>query len=165
SMVATFIAAQWPRRVRRLVLSGAPALDINPGWKPSLKPWVHLRPGPELNHTHRFNLAALMLAQTESIDDLALELHAANLPRDRMRSRRISRTDIVRRTLPDVRCPVFGTWGEEDVLYRCLQDAIEPDHARAHGFCWLRLIPGAGHWVQFERPHAYDEALAAALAG
>src|SRR5690606_37479192 len=165
SMVATFIAAQWPRRVRRLVLSGAPALGINLGWKPSLKPWVHLPPGPELDHTQRFNLAALMLAQPESIDDLALALHAANLPRDRMRSRRISRTDIVRRTLPDVRCPVFGIWGEEDVLYRGLQDRIEPELARAPGFRWLRLIPGAGHWVQFERPQAYDEALAEALAG
>ena len=164
SMVTTFIAAQWPQRVRRLVLSGAPALGINPGWKPALKPWVHLEPGPELDRTHRANLAALMLAQPDSIDDLALALHAENLPRDRMRSRRISLTDILRRTLPGVRCPVFGIWGEEDVLYRGLQHRIEPELSRAPGFRWLRLIPEAGHWVQYERPRAYDAALAEALA-
>ncbi len=165
SMVATFVAAQWPQRVRRLVLSGAPALGINPGWKPALKPWQHLESGPELVRIHRANLGALMLAQPESIDDLALALHAENLPRDRMRLRRISRTDILRRTLPDVRCPVFGIWGEEDVLYRGLQDRLAPALAGALGFRWLRLIPQAGHWVQFERAHAYDRALDEALAG
>ncbi len=165
SMVATFIAAQWPQRVRRLVLSGAPALGINPGWKPALKPWLHLEPGPELDRTHRANLAALMLAQPESIDDLALALHAANLPRDRMKLRRISRTDILRRTLPDVRCPVFGIWGEQDVLYRGLQDRLAPALAIAPDFRWLRLVPQAGHWVQFERARAFDEALAEALDG
>src|SRR5690606_4509533 len=36
TMVATLLAAQWPQRVRRLVLSGAPALGINPDWKPTL---------------------------------------------------------------------------------------------------------------------------------
>ena len=163
SMVATFIAARWPQRVRRLVLSGAPALGLNPDWKPSLKPWVHLEPGPELDRTHRANLAALMLAQPESVDELAVALHAENLPRDRMRSRRISRTDVIRRTLPDVRCPVFGIWGEEDVLYRGLQDRLAPALAIAPDFRWLRLVPEAGHWVQFERAEAYDEALAEAL--
>jgi len=73
-----------------------------------------------------------MLAQPDSTDDRALALHAENLPRDRMRSRRISLADILRLTLPDVR--------------------------------WLRLVPQAGHWVQFERSRAYDQALAEALA-
>jgi len=165
TMVATLLAAQWPQRVRRLVLSGAPALGINPDWKPTLKPWAHLQPGPELDRTHRANLASLMLAQPESIDDLALALHAANLPRDRMRLRRLSRTDIMLRTLPDIRCPVFGIWGEEDVLYRGFQDRLAPALARAPDFRWMRLVPRAGHWVQFERAQAYDQALAEALAG
>lgn len=165
SMVATLIAAQWPQRVRRLVLSGAPALGINPGWKPTLKPWAHLQAGPELDRTHRANLAALMLAQPESIDELALGLHAANLPRDRMRLRRLSRTDIIKRTLPGIRCPVFGIWGEEDVLYRGLQGQLAPALAAAPDFRWLRLVPQAGHWVQFERAQIFDRALAEALAG
>ena len=165
SMVATLMAAQWPQRVRRLVLSGAPALGINSDWKPALKPWLHLEPGPELDRTHRANLASLMLAQPESIDDVALALHAENLPRDRMRLRRLSRTDIILRTLPDIRCPVFGIWGEEDVLYRGFQDQLAPALAAAPDFRWLRLIPQAGHWVQFERAEAYDQALAEALGG
>lgn len=163
SMVATFIAAQRPGRVRRLVLSGSPALGINPDWKLVLKPWAHLEPGPDLDRVHRANLATLMLAQPESIDELALALHAANLPRDRMKLRRLSRTDILRRTLHEVRCPVYGIWGAEDVLYRGVQDQLEPTLAEAPDFRSLTLVPQAGHWVQFECAQAYDRALAEAL--
>lgn len=164
AMVATFMAAQRPQRVRRLVLSGAPALGINPEWKLVLRPWTHLEPGEELDAVLRENLASLMLAQPESIDELALALHAANLPRDRMKLRRLSKTDILRRTLPEVRCPVHGIWGEQDVLYRGVQDRLAPALAEAPGFRRLVLVPEAGHWVQFERTEAFDRALAAALA-
>ena len=164
SMVAVFMAAQRPERVRRLVISGAPALGINPEWKLVLKPWTHLPPGEELDAVLRENLATLMLARPDSIDALALALHAANLPRDRMKLRRLAKTDILRRTLPELSCPVHGIWGEQDALYRGVQHLLEPALALAPGFGSLALIPGAGHWVQFERAEAFDRALAAALA-
>lgn len=163
SMVAVFMAAQRPGRVRRLVISGAPALGINPEWKLVLKPWTHLPAGDELDAVLRENLATLMLARPESIDALALALHAANLPRDRMKLRRLAKTDILRRTLPQLACPVHGIWGEEDALYRGVQQRIEPALALAPGFRSLALIPRAGHWVQFERAEAFDRALAEAL--
>lgn len=163
SMVAVFMAAQRPERVRRLVISGAPALGINPEWKLVLKPWTHLPPGDELDAVLRENLATLMLARPESIDALALALHAANLPRDRMKLRRLAKTDILRRTLPQLTCPVHGIWGADDALYRGVQQRLEPALALAPGFRSLALIPGAGHWVQFERAEAFDRALAEAL--
>lgn len=163
SMVAVFMAAQRPGRVRRLVISGAPALGINPEWKLVLQPWTHLPPGEELDAVLRENLATLMLARPESIDALALALHAANLQRDRMKLRRLAKTDILRRTLPQVACPVHGIWGEDDALYRGVQHRLEPALALAPGFRSLALIPHAGHWVQFERAEAFDLALAEAL--
>lgn len=164
SMVAAFIAAQHPSRVRRLVLSGAPALGVRPVEPLVLKAWGHLPPGPELDAAHRENLARLMLARPDSIDALALAIHAANLSRDRMRMRRISRTDILLRTLPEVRCPVHGIWGEEDVLYRGVQHLLAPALSAAPDFRGLAMISGAGHWVQFEDAPAFDRALAQALA-
>lgn len=163
SMVAALMAAQRPGRVRRLVLCGAPALGVEPAAPLVLKAWGHLQPGPELDAAHRENLARLMLARPESIDTLALAIHAANLPRDRMRLRRLSRTDILLRTLREVRCPVWGIWGSEDVLYRGVADRIAPALSAAPGFRGLTLVPGAGHWVQFEDAPAFDRALAAAL--
>lgn len=163
SMVAAFMAQQRPERVRRLVISGAPALGINPEWKLVLKPWTHLPEGEELDAVLRENLARLMLARPESIDTLALAIHAANLPRDRMKLRRLSRTDILARTLPLIACPVHGIWGEQDALYRGVQAQLEPVLARAPEFRSLVLVPGAGHWVQFEEAEAFDRVLAQAL--
>lgn len=163
SMVAALMAAQRPQRVSRLVLCGAPALGVKPAQPLVLKAWGHLPPGPQRDAAHRENLARLMLARPESIDELALAIHAANLPRDRMRLRRLSRTDILLRTLREVRCPVWGIWGSEDVLYRGVREQIAPALSAAPDFRGLELVPGAGHWVQFEDASAFDRALAAAL--
>ena len=163
AMVGTLMAAATPVRVRRLVLSGAPALGVNPGFRLVLRPWSGLA-GEALEAAHRHNLATLMLARAESIDALALEIHARNLARDRMKLRRLSRTLIVLETLPKVRCPVVGIWGAEDTLYRGVGDRLEPALASAPDFRWLAQIPGAGHWVQYEDWAAYDALLAQALA-
>jgi len=164
TMVAAFIAADHPERVRRLVLLGAPALEVHSPQPLVLRPWTHLPPGPELDAATRENLSILMLAQPDSADDLAFALHAANLARDRMKQRRLAKTDVMLRTLPRVRCPVYGIWGEQDVLYRGVQDRIAPALSVAPGFRTLTLVPEAGHWVQYERAEAFDRALAAALA-
>jgi 2-hydroxy-6-oxonona-2,4-dienedioate hydrolase len=164
TMVATFIAVAHPARVRRLVLLGAPALEVHAPQPLVLRPWTHLSPGPEMDAVTRENLSILMLAQPESVDDLAFALHARNLPRDRMKRRRLAKTDVMLRTLPQVQCEVFGIWGALDVLYRGVQDRIAPALSVAPGFRGLTLVPEAGHWVQFERAEAFDRALADALA-
>ncbi len=163
AMVGTLMAARTPARIRRLVLSGAPALGVNPDFRMVLRSWGGLT-GAALVAAHRHNLATLMLARPESIDDLALAIHARNLARDRMKLRRLSRTRIVVETLPRVRCPVMGIWGAEDLLYRGVGDRLAPALANAPDFRWLEQIPGAGHWVQYEDWEAYDALLARALA-
>lgn len=163
-MAATLLAAQHPARVRRLVLVGAPALGIKPPRPVALRPWSHLDPGEELDAVQRSNLRALMLAKPASVDALALAIHAANLRRDRMKLRRLSRTDILIRTLPQLACPVFGIWGAEDALYRGVQAQLEPALRQAPQFRELRFIAEAGHWVQYEDAPAFDLALAGMLA-
>ncbi|HSK40699.1 MAG TPA: alpha/beta hydrolase, partial [Arenibaculum sp.] len=162
-MVAAFLAAQNPARVRRLILVGAPALGIVPPKPIALRAWSHLEMGEAFDAVQRANLKTLMLADPASIDDLALAIQALNLPRDRMKMRRISRTDILKRTLPRIRCPVYGIWGEQDALYRGVQQGLEPALRLAPGFRWLLLVPRAGHWVQYEDPAAFDQALGQAL--
>jgi 2-hydroxy-6-oxonona-2,4-dienedioate hydrolase len=163
-MVAGFLAAQQAARVRRLVLVGAPAFGIEPPRPIALRPWSHLEPGEELDAVQRGNLRTLMLAKPASVDDLALGIHAVNLRRDRMKLRRLSRTDILRRTLPRIDCPVFGIWGAEDALYRGVQEQLGPALRQAPRFRELRFIAAAGHWVQYEEAGAFDRALAEVLA-
>ena len=163
-MVGGLLAAQQPARVRRLVLVGAPALGIGSGRRIVLRAWSHLESGAEFDAVQRANLATLMLARPDSIDDLALAVQALNLPRDRMKARRISRTDILKRTLSEIRCPVYGIWGAEDALYRGVQDQLAPALRQAPRFQWLRMIADAGHWVQYENAAQFNRALEEALA-
>lgn len=159
TMVACFMAERRPARVRRLVLSGAPALSTEPMNPLRLRPWSHLPPGEEREQVHRYNIAHLMLAQPASIDPLSMAIHASNLERDRLKLRRISKTDILMRTLPGLGCPVDGIWGAEDVLYKGREHLIEPGLALAPGFGSLTMIEGAGHWVQYEAADAYNRRL------
>jgi 2-hydroxy-6-oxonona-2,4-dienedioate hydrolase len=165
-LTAGLLLAAHPALARRLVLVGAPAMGVTPERQFDLKAWRHLPTAAEQEAVHRFNLAALMLRDASLIDGLALELHVANLRRDRMPRRRLAHTDILARSLPRVRCPVHAIYGAHDALYKAwihqLEDAYK---VAAPDFRGLVLIPEAGHWVPFERPEAFDEALLSALNG
>ena len=162
-MVAGFIAAQFPARVQRLVLVGAPGLGVASRNTVALSRWRHLEDAAEREAVHRQNMAALMLFKPESITRLAIELHTANTLRDRMKGRRLAYSDVLAQTLASVRCPVHAIYGREDALYRERQGALVQAFSAAPDFRGLQWIENAGHWVQFEQPQAFDTALAAML--
>jgi pimeloyl-ACP methyl ester carboxylesterase len=159
ALACGFLAIRYPRRIRRFVLSGAPGLSAEAVRTFRLRLWQTVPAGPERDAVHRHNLRALMLAHDDSVDGLALALHGANVVRNRMRKRRLMRTDVLARLLPQIHCPVAGIWGAEDVLYRTRLPVIGHALSQAPNFRSLALIPDAGHWVQYERAAAYNEAL------
>jgi pimeloyl-ACP methyl ester carboxylesterase len=164
SLVATLLADRSGERVRRLILVGPFIVgdgDIPPL---DLRPWAHLERGPARDAIHRHNLGALMLADSRSIDDLALAIHDVNVERDRMRRRRLALTDLMARTLPRIRRPVAAIWGTEDMSYRGRSHVAESTVRLAPDCRLVTAIEGAGHWVQFEAADAFDAALATALA-
>ncbi|MEO7150738.1 MAG: alpha/beta fold hydrolase [Burkholderiaceae bacterium] len=162
-MVATFVAVAQPARVRRLVLVGAPALGIAVPRPILMRGWTHLTHGAARDAAIRANLAALMFADPGAIDAFAIALQEHNVDRDRLRRRRLSRTDAILRHLPQVQAQVHGIWGERDALYVGHIDRIEPVLRLAPGFASLQVIESAGHWVAFEAAPRFDAALEAAL--
>ncbi|WP_036839332.1 alpha/beta fold hydrolase [Polaromonas sp. CF318] len=162
-MVAGFLAERFPARAVRVVLVGAPGLGVAPEKAIRLRAWRHLADAAERDAIHRHNLAALMLQHEESINELALHLHIANVLRDRMKGRSLARTDALAQSLARLRCPVWAIYGREDALYRGKLDALREALARAADFRGLALVEDAGHWLQFERAAAFDKALLAAL--
>lgn len=162
SLVAGFIAAERPELVRRLHLVGVAGLGLS-------RQRLYLQSLPEGDDAAqreavvRHNLQALMVLHPATIDATALSMHDANLRRDRLRRRRISRTPVTIELQTRWRCPVRVIWGREDVLMRS-------DVHRLHQLfagCDLReltLIDDAGHWVQYERPEAFNEVLLRGLA-
>lgn len=100
------------------------------------------------------NLGAFMLSKIPPVDAEVVVLHSANIARQRFDSRTISLSDRLVRDLVRVPCPVQAIWGEKDQL--CVPSvahragvvrAVRPD-AEVH------VLPGAGHWVQYEAPDA-----------
>ena len=162
-MVAGLLAKQFPGRVARLVLVGAPGLGIDPEKPIRLRAWRHLAEPGQQDDRHCRNLAALMLLHAESNTALALSVHKANVLRDRMQGRSLSRTDVLARTLAQVRCPVYAIYGSADALYAGRMQALETALRRAPTFKRMSLIESAGHWVQFERADAFDTALQVVL--
>ncbi|AYQ30215.1 alpha/beta fold hydrolase [Polaromonas sp. SP1] len=162
-MVAGFIAERFAARAARVVLVGAPGLGVALEKAIRLRAWRHLTDPAERDAIHRHNLAALMLHHEESITELALRLHIANVLRDRMKGRSLARTDALAKALARLKCPVYAVYGREDALYRDKLDLLQAALEKAPHFRGLALIEDAGHWVQFERAGAFDEALLAAL--
>jgi pimeloyl-ACP methyl ester carboxylesterase len=160
-LVGGLMASSMPA-LRRLVIVGAPLLGV--GVRPvRLQEWRHLDADAAIE-VHHSNLAALMLHHPASVTPLAIALHQAHVPLDRLRRRSMARTDLLARTLATVTCPLVAIYGEHDVLYR---DQLQQVEATLDALPTLRgrtAIPDAGHWVQFEAPEAFDQALARALA-
>jgi pimeloyl-ACP methyl ester carboxylesterase len=159
-MTAALWLAAHPQAAQHLVLVGAPGMGLTVTDRIPLRGWRHL-PSPQAQEqVHRHNLIALMLERPDSLDDLALALHTANVTRDRVTRRRLSSTDIVARTLPLLQARVSAIYGEHDALY-CgrlpeLQAAMQSGSAQ-----WgqWHTVPGAGHWVQFEEAERFNAAL------
>jgi 2-hydroxy-6-oxonona-2,4-dienedioate hydrolase len=164
-MTAGMWLAQHPARGQRLVLVGAPAMGVTPKRQFELKGWRHLPTEALQMAVHRHNLGVLMLHDPAQIDGLALQIHVANVLRDRMPRRRLSSTDILAQSLADVRCPVHAIYGEHDALYRNFLPELRAAFASAApNFRGLQLIADAGHWVQFEATDAFNAALGQVLA-
>ncbi len=162
-MVAGFIAASHPQRVRRLVLVGTPGLGVTPESELPFISWRKLTDPAQRTAAHRHNLNVLMLHHAASIDDVAVALHAANTARDRTKGRKLAFTDTLAHALQRVSCPVYGIWGEEDVLYRSRHDRLRAA-LKAPDCRELTFIAGAGHWVQYERAASFNETLLRMLA-
>ncbi len=164
AMVSGFYAARHANRVRKLVLVGAPALSREAPPKIPLQEWLRLPDGPQRDSAFRHNLRLLMLARDESVDELSLTLYVESLRRDRLTARRIARTDILLRTMPQITCPVWGLWGAADILYRGRFDVAESGLGHAPDFRSTTFIADAGHWAQFEEADAFNGSLRSILA-
>jgi pimeloyl-ACP methyl ester carboxylesterase len=153
------VAAQLGDRVRTFTIVGSNGLGL-------VRQPTALRRLPEgaseaeALAVARHNLAALMIADRAKIDELALYIQAQNAPRGRVKSRRFSRADTLARALPLIKARIDGIWGERDATaYPHLDD-------RAHALrniqpgARFEVIPGAGHWVQYEAADKFNPLLA-----
>lgn len=155
-VVLAWLAAQYPALARRLVIVDSGGLGTPQG-QFTLGP-VRALEGAAREAANRANLLALMLHDPASVDALALYLQELNGFRGRLRASPLVLPDRLLHILPQVPVPVDVIWGEHDqphpnpAAQAAALRSVRPDA----GF---QVIAGAGHWVMYERPEAFNAAL------
>lgn len=149
-LVAAHLAAS-RETVERLALLGPAGHGGRRRPRADLFNWrIAARPGDgvALRNAIRHNLLAHMLHAEESVDEWALQIHTEACIRTRYRSKAISRSDGLQALLPASGRNVMQIWGEHDVT--ATPDEIVNEILATHPHTRAVIVPGAGHWVQYE---------------
>lgn len=163
-IIGGLVAARLGPRVHRLVLLGSGGLGLTLG---PLRPLIRIEAGMDpaaIRGAHRENLRRLMLGGPEGADDLAVSLQVENLRRARFKSGAIPQSDVLWRALPAIRARIAGIWGERDAFSGTRIEECRRVLASVQEALDLRVIEGAGHWVNYEAAHAVNAALLELLA-
>ena len=126
----------------------------------ALRPWqpAHARGDAQArDDALRHNLGAHMLYGADSIDAVALHIHRAACLATRFRSKAISRAGTLPALLAQYAGPVLLAWGEHDVTAD--PEATRSLLAHCTGPTRFTVLPGAGHWVQYEAAEATNALL------
>ena len=159
--VFSHFALRHPELVRRVIIIGTGGLDTPHGHIDIGR--VGGLQGEERRAAITRNLLGLMLHHRETVDDMAMHLLVANGRAARLMVPDLVIPDRVVQILPDIRVPVDAIWGEFDRPHPdpALQESVL---RRYQPHCDFRTIAGAGHWVMYERPEAFNAALLDMLA-
>jgi len=163
--LASHLAPLLGERLEHVVLVGVPGLrDVpQPPPIPPLRSWRKLPTDAEKQDAHRFNLGALMLHDPVAIDELALAVQTRNSLQFRIRTMDIRNLSRIPERLAQSRARLSTIWGERDVIAAPYLEERRALFARLRPEASFDVIPGAGHWVQFEAPDAFNRILKARL--
>lgn len=156
-LVAALIASERPENLGRLVLVSVAAMGLF-SENPLLRTMRGLTDPAERKEVFRVNLNALMLADPSAIDELAIAVQSSNASRERVKNRKLVLTDILLRLCEEWRCPAYGVWGRQDMLYQNQIDKL----MNVSSLLGLRdrvFLDGAGHWLQYEKADVFNRLL------
>jgi 2-hydroxy-6-oxonona-2,4-dienedioate hydrolase len=158
-MIAGHIARHAGSRARCLVLVGSAGLPVT---RPAMEPlvvWRRLATEEEKRAAHRRNLEILMLHDPRNVDELAVHIQTANAAQARVRGKHVTPTSALARCLQDFPGRLAGIWGEHDATaaphFAERRDFLQKFQPAAS----FDILPGVGHWVQYEAPEAFNARL------
>jgi pimeloyl-ACP methyl ester carboxylesterase len=156
-LMSGFLAAQQPLLIKRMVLVGVPGLGLSNNI-PNMRGFRAGMTSEERMAIHRNNLLAIMVHDENNISADLLAMQEHNVLRDRLRRRRIARSDVLLSLQKQWTCEVHGIWGEKDALYEGALHLL-PELLSECQLMNFDIIEGAGHWVQFEAADAFNQTL------
>ena len=159
-LIAAALAASLGKRCQRLAMIAPSGFEAPVGRILGRKPRREFPPGPEGHRAFlRQNLLSLMLADPSSVDEDAIDMHDANLKNARFDNREISWSDKLLPYLSRLTCPLLLIYGDLDKTPYPSRDARVARMRVVKPKLRLAVIPGAGHWAQYERPAALETLL------
>jgi 2-hydroxy-6-oxonona-2,4-dienedioate hydrolase len=158
-LIGGLMAERLGARARSLALVGSGGLGVRRGAPIDLMTWRDLPDEAAKRAAHTENLAILMIADRENIDDLAVHLQVRNATRARLRSRALSRIPALPGAIPRMSARLHGLWGERDVTAQGVLDQIRDLLQSLQPGSGFTVIPRAGHWVQYEAAEEFNQTL------
>jgi pimeloyl-ACP methyl ester carboxylesterase len=149
-LIAGYLAQQGGARVDTLVLVGSTGTGGTRAQMEPLKSWRRLSTDEEKRAIHRVNLGILMIHDPAKIDALAIEVQSRNAAVSRIRGKHVSHTGTLANCLPGFAGRLAGIWGEHDAT---AAPYLAERRERLQQFqpgSPFDIMPGAGHWVQYE---------------
>jgi pimeloyl-ACP methyl ester carboxylesterase len=155
-VVAAHLAAFHPELMRRLILvdTGGVATPMNKVRLQRVR-GLDVKDRKEVN---RANLLVLMLRHPNSVDELALYVHARHGAKGRLDAAPLVMPDKLLQVLPRVSVQLDAIWGEYDLPHP--DPAVQENvMRRSHPDMEFKVIRDAGHWVMYERPTEFNKTL------
>lgn len=157
-----FCARRGRDRVGRLVLCGAVGIGQDEfGMTAPLASWRGITDREAFRAVHRSNLSALMFADPDAIDPLAIDIQAWSTRRARMQ--RVRRRSLAMALLAEANIPTSGIWGGQDILLTMGHAALRDNLKQVDPSARLSIIEGAGHWVAYEAAEQFNDSLVTLL--
>jgi pimeloyl-ACP methyl ester carboxylesterase len=177
--VSTLAREEGPLRLVGFSFGGAVSAAIARCLGPDCAAWAGIGPGgfgeakdrrldqrqlpppddPGYRAVVRHNLLTMMLAKPESVDEATIDLQCANIAQARFDSRRVSLRATLAVDLAAVAAPVMAIWGQADQLAWPSVEARAERLRAARPDARIALVPGAGHWAQYEAPASVNALL------
>ena len=162
-LISGHLAAAVMSQVRSYTIVGTGSWEGLPRHNIVLVPVRHLSIAEQWP-AHHTNLSRMMIADVARIDDTALWIQAWNSQHARLDSRKFYRQGPLSSVIPNLSMPINAIWGSEDATTGKDIDAREKLlRSLCPGLQFCR-IEGAGHWVAYERPEAFNAVLLELLA-
>jgi pimeloyl-ACP methyl ester carboxylesterase len=164
-LISGYVARFAGERLTCLVLVGSTGTTAPRPQLAPMKSWRRLPTDEEKRAAHRRNLGILMVHDPNTIDDSALYMQFNNAERSRVRGKHITPTGDLSKTLPGFKGRLASIWGEHDAT---AAPYLAERRAKLEQFrpgATFDVIPGAGHWVQYEAADAFNRLLRKRLNG
>lgn len=146
-LVAAHMAAR-RQNIRRLVLLGPGGHSGQRRPRDELLNWHKAKDEAALAAYMHHNLAMHMVHDPAHIDAMAVRVHTDSCLRTRFRSKEISQAGGLSAALDQHDSELLLIWGEHDVT--AVPDVVARALIEGHPRRQARIVPAAGHWVQYE---------------